>query len=81
MNRDELIEAMTRALMAGLVEPKHGDRIDAQAALQAIEDAGFAVVPVEPTEAMITAGAKPVPVLADNFIAKQVYKAMIEASQ
>lgn len=54
---NKLIEAMARALehnsqLRGWVSYES----DAAAALKAISDAGFAVVPREPTEAMIDAG-------------------------
>ncbi|MEM9085346.1 MAG: hypothetical protein AAGB23_05435 [Pseudomonadota bacterium] len=87
MNREALIEAMARALKAGVVTPQHGDRIDAQAALQAITDAGYAVVPVEPTEAMTRQGMALAlkTTLSGDYTwrdyAQDFYKAMIEASQ
>ena len=62
MQRNELIEAMARAIVASH-EPRDMKtrvttaRQDAQAALAAIEARGLAVVPVEPTEGMVDAGA------------------------
>lgn len=61
MTREELIEAMARAYQTaamrqgfhvdgGLFQARFGD------VLQAIEDAGFAVVPVEPTDVMLKEG-------------------------
>lgn len=48
----------------------------AQAALDAISEAGFVIVPKEPTEAMIEAGGP-----WGAKYASEAYKAMIEASQ
>ena len=52
---------------------KHAD-----AALAAIKQAGFVVVPAEPTEAMISAGL-PIADL-DSGHPEDIYRAMIEAS-
>lgn len=49
MTRDELIEAMEAAILAS-------DTCHATSALAAIEAAGYAVVPVEPSPAMVDAG-------------------------
>lgn len=48
-----------------------------QAALSALHEAGFVVVPVEPTEAMIEAGRWP----AEDDGPLACYRAMIQAAQ
>lgn len=74
MNREDLVEialesmsdpdaANGNLLMAGCeaanyVHPDEAAREAIEQALKAIEDAGFAIVPVEPTEAMIEAGVE-----------------------
>lgn len=47
----------------------------AQAALSALKNAGYAVVPVEPTEAMVDAGAE-----RDTSIPETMWSAMIQAA-
>jgi hypothetical protein len=69
MQRNELVEAMARGIAAADANPDAGLRdlwhVEgyratviklAQAALAAIEAQGLAVVPVEPTEGMVSAG-------------------------
>jgi hypothetical protein len=88
---NKLIEAMARGiaredesdpdavcLLTG--EPQHRSwEWCAQAALQAITDAGYAVVPVEPTEAMIEVAIRRC--VSGDELYGSIYKAMIEASQ
>jgi hypothetical protein len=54
------------------------------AALAAIKDAGYAVVPVDPTEAMVLvtqhSSVGKSPVLSERMT-KEVYKAMLEAAK
>jgi hypothetical protein len=53
----------------------------ADAALAAIKEAGFVVVPAEPTEAMVEAGAKDFGGdLVTTRGASDIYRAMIEAA-
>ncbi len=84
-DRDKLIEAMARALC--LLSPNDPDAISsndgpywgyyvpqAQAALAAIEAQGLAVVPVEPTDALLCA--------AEDFITlRGIWDAMIRAAR
>ena len=55
-----------------------------ETALAAIKDAGYAVVPVEPTEAMVLvtqhSSVGKSPVLSERMT-KEVYKAMLEAAK
>lgn len=55
-------------------------RDEAQAALTAITEAGYAVVPVEPTEAMCEAGLEAIIDLRSGE-APAAYRAMISAAQ
>jgi hypothetical protein len=98
MQRNELVEAMARAMAIaydtkrpqGVVSDTTAYPADfsaAQAALAAIEAQGLAVVPVEPTEAMVRAGrdaendAQNSPFwLPPEQIALMVYAAMLAAS-
>ncbi len=80
-DRDKLIESIKQALRqeervnCNLHFPLEDDVTDlAQAALAAIEAQGLAVVPVEPTEAMISS--------AENFITlRGIWDAMIQDAQ
>ena len=84
-DRDKLIEEIARgmAIDAGAYEgpdlhwPAYVD--DAQAALAAIEAAGFAVVPVEPTEAMKIAAFEAAGPYAEED-PLDVWRAMIAAA-
>lgn len=97
-----LIEAIARALHDGdhpddIMEwPEHSDSWranyarSAQAALTAITEAGYAVVPVEPTEAMLKAAADQVTYDIDSeqavkfitpYAADTAYRTMILAAQ
>lgn len=90
--RGALIEAMARALCeAQGVRRIDGNemaraRDEVEAALTAISNAGFAIVPVEPSEAMEEA-ARDVPFIAmgDGEYAEpdriDIYRAMIEAGR
>lgn len=90
MARDELIEVMAREIDHALVWEVEGDtrageltqreqRAVAAAALAAIEAQGFAIVPVEPTQAMLNVGL-------DAFLDREqgtadIYRVMITAAQ
>ncbi len=95
MARDELIEVMAREIDHALVWEVEGDtrageltqreqRAVAAAALAAIEAQGFAIVPVEPTEAICDAGTDYLEGAGCNPLsedAERVYRAMIAAAQ
>lgn len=59
----------------------------ADAALAAIQSAGYVVVPVEPSEAMVRAGIQQAAICTDDWnassacIGEHVYRAMIEAAK
>lgn len=55
--------------------PKHVGDIEAALALSEIRDAGFAIVPLEPTEAMVDAG------VAAKGDCETMWTAMLAASQ
>jgi len=54
---------------------------EARAALTAIREAGYAVVPVEPTEKMLEAGWRILPDMLGGDAPGEVYRAMIAAAQ
>lgn len=77
-----LIEAIARA-----IEPEWfgGDRYLARQVIIALTEAGYAVVPVEPTQDMISAGIierhdQPTPE-AWSLATENIYRAMISAAQ
>ena len=90
MNREQIIETMARGMFDACPplrltgEPIPWDdqksftpmncRADAVAALSALEAAGMVVVPVEPTDAMLEAGA-----FRDEY-SGAVYAAMVKAA-
>ena len=85
-----LIEAIARALCKSQGEPDNCAKFyteSAQAALTAITEAGYAVVPVEPTEAMIEVGADLldshdcIDEEAGRLDLKRAYSSMISAAQ
>jgi hypothetical protein len=87
-DRDKLIEAMARAICEYETPESYDDlpeismikkyfRATAQAALAAIEAAGFAVVPLEPTEAMMRAGDQEMP---NPTCLVSAYRAMLAAA-
>lgn len=76
---DDLIERVAGAIHD--IGPDASPENYAQAALKAIQDAGYVIAPVEPTEAMIEAGDA---VVDDSwgvtaFLAGHTYQAMIQA--
>lgn len=79
-----LIEAMARAIdTAGVIAGATGHRLTAQRVLTAISESGYAVVPREPTEAMIRAGIierhdQQTPE-AWNLATANIFRAMINA--
>jgi len=72
---DDLVEKVDAAIRATMGRPHAKDDL-AIAALSAIQET-HAIVPIEPTEAMIEAGGK---LRAFSYATSQIYKAMIEAS-
>jgi len=91
MTRDEMIEAMAKAMAEAendyavdelVFTPYMGD---ATAALSAIEAAGFAIVPVVPSEAMRDAGRTALSVMGvddpNDDDAAFCYSAMIQAAK
>jgi hypothetical protein len=54
-------------------------KYDATAALAALEQAGYAIVPREPTEAMLKAGGDWLARISDGS-EREIYKAMLAAS-
>lgn len=86
---DKLKEAVARSFSPfgfdGLSEVgRQRLRVSAQDALDAITAQGFAIVPVEPTEAMVKAGGTCKPWMAGwpkgDEAAADVYRAMIQAA-
>lgn len=88
---DKLVEVVARAIhescsqqdVMGYLDANLDCEILAQAALSAIREAGYVVVPAEPTEGMICAGIidrheQPVPE-AWSLATVNIYKAMIAA--
>ena len=80
MNRDKVIEVIAKAVETSLgnarilAEHQAQNEPEAYTAIQALTDAGYAIVPVEPTEAMLEGGG------AKN-LRRGIYKAMIEAGK
>ena len=68
-----LLEILTEAESAAKNATPEGS---ARTALKAIEDAGFRIVPVEPTEEMYEKGMEAI----HEYCPKDVYKAMLEAA-
>lgn len=77
-SKDELLQAMARGIEDNMVYvvSKREAKTFAQAALTAIIEAGYAVVPREASEGMVDA----VPRL-DLIVAAQAYTAMIQAGE
>ena len=70
--------AKLEAMLPGAVDVNWQDHVAlAQAALTAITEAGYAVVPVEPTEAMLEQGSRG----GDIPYSGEVWDAMIKAAQ
>jgi UDP:flavonoid glycosyltransferase YjiC (YdhE family) len=87
MTRDEMIEAMAKAMAEAendyavdelVFTPYMGD---ATAALSAIEAAGFAIVPVVPSEGIELAGLNASDGWIDLSDAEIIYSAMIQAAK
>ena len=77
-DRDKLIEAIEHCLLCNVVKGSPFDaKEDARDILAAIEANGFAVVPVEPTEAMMDAGLDEYSV---KWVCEDIYRAMIAAA-
>jgi len=87
MTPDELREVLRGAVARALAEAAclpediwRSSLPEATAALAAIRDVGYAIVPVEPTEAMISAYFNPVG--SDEMTeAKQTWTAMLKEAQ
>lgn len=83
MTRNELIEKMAEAIFDAGYEA--GSRTQAIDALSTIEAAGFAIVPVEPTEKMLSAMARSnSDWLSDRGPyprSRRVYRAMLAAAK
>jgi len=84
----DVVEIMARAMSEEFTRARHsGTVIDMQAAIRrAIKDAGYAIVPVEPSEAMLKYGMSAFMAAHDRMFAANeptgpIYKAMIQASQ
>jgi hypothetical protein len=77
MTPDELREALARAI-SGAPFSTHRSRNKADAALAAIRDAGLAIVPAVPTDAMLQAGQQE---RDDNAHVSEVWGAMVKAAQ
>jgi hypothetical protein len=75
MDREKVIKVMARSLAPHLESPRDNGESVAAAALSALEAAGFAVVPVEPTEKMMEAG------LAKWSNLRDIYAAMLAAAK
>ena len=78
-----MIQAMARAIGAGVYFDQSDERI-AYAVLEALVVKGYTAAPIEPTEAMIKAGAgHSMFALEDNARsnAADIYRAMIEAGR
>lgn len=77
--RDEAVE---RALMAAWCNPPTSSGMtDAEAFISALADAGYAVVPVAPTEAMLDAGEECIVRNEDCLLPEDVYFAMLVAAK
>jgi hypothetical protein len=80
---DALREAIETAIKE--LDPIDGPLCITETALAAIKDAGYAVVPVEPTEAMLMAVPLLVagidPSYSNHTLSRKVYKIMLEAAK
>lgn len=88
MEREKIVEAMAlvvATVKAGGAEPSELDvyASDGEIALTALEALGLAVVPVEPTEAMLEAGSAALcGWIRENemAVAEDIYRAMLAAA-
>ncbi len=84
-DREKIVEIMAIAIAWFFDENDTPDDA-AKAALKALEEAGYVIVPKEPTDEMVSAGQKPNRTIHDHsyLTAHSVetrYKAMIQAAQ